>query len=122
LNQSRKVSFLSLSGCVNRGLMAQGGKFLLAGAKRNGQVGKLAATFRGNRFFDCVDWWGLQCANQKGRVAWPCKSSLETVGWASIKETINLNRQHFLAIKPKALFCDHENEVGVVTDPVLGPL
>jgi hypothetical protein len=64
-----EVSFFKLSGCANRGLMAQGGKSLLAGAKRNGQVGKLGATSRGNRFSDCADWRGLQCANQKGRVA-----------------------------------------------------
>jgi len=58
--------------------MAQGGKSLLAGAERNGQVGKLGATFRGNRFSDCADWRGLQCANQKGRVGWPEKSFVET--------------------------------------------
>jgi len=74
-----KSPFLSLSGCANRGLMAQGGKSLVAGAKRNGQVGKLGATFRGNRFSDCADWRGLQCANQKGRVALPAKLFWETV-------------------------------------------
>ena len=48
------------SGCANRGLMAQSRKSLLAGAERTGQVGKLGATFRGNRFSDCADGQGLQ--------------------------------------------------------------
>jgi len=72
-----KSPFLSLSGCDHRGLMAQGGKSLLAGAKRTGQVGKLGATFRGNRFSDCADWLGLQCANQKGRPVWVRKRILK---------------------------------------------
>jgi hypothetical protein len=50
-----KPPFLSLSGSDHRGLMAQGKKSLIAGAKRNGQIGKLGAIFRGNRFFDCAD-------------------------------------------------------------------
>jgi hypothetical protein len=30
---------------------------------------KVGATFMGDRFSDCMDWRGLQCANQKCRVA-----------------------------------------------------
>ena len=58
--------------------MAQGRKSLLAGAEQTGQVGKLGATFRGNRFSDCVGWLGLRCANQRGRVGVAGKFTGET--------------------------------------------
>jgi hypothetical protein len=53
------VSFVSSSGCANRGLMVSEKKSLGAGAKRNAQRGKLGETFRGNRFSACASRLGL---------------------------------------------------------------
>jgi hypothetical protein len=43
--------FLSLSGCANRGLMAQVKKSLLAGAERTGQGWKIGDNLQGEPIF-----------------------------------------------------------------------
>ena len=51
--------------------MAQGGKSVLARAKRTGQVRKLGETFRGNRFSDCADGGGFTVPIRKAALVWP---------------------------------------------------
>ena len=63
-----KVSFLSSSGCANRGLMVREKKSLGAGAKRNAQAKNWGRPSGGTDFLLARPGWDFKPSHQKGRV------------------------------------------------------